>query len=218
MLFPITIVDNFFEDPDYIVKYAKSLKYENLDILPGSRTDALHNIDQEFFNWITSKSLKLHYPQEELSYQAEARFQKIPVNLKHDGWIHHDVPSELTCVVYLSKNTDTGLSFYKRKSPMRILDKQELKYHYFGNPNRNKKEMAEIEKAKKFNNDFFEETINVKGVYNRCALFDSSLYHAAHVFTGNEKEEDRLIFVNVIFSISNNGKMLKYPVAECARY
>ena len=59
MLFPVTIVDNFFEDPDYIVKYAKSLKYEDLDILPGSRTDALHNIDQEFFNWITSKSLKL---------------------------------------------------------------------------------------------------------------------------------------------------------------
>jgi len=218
MLFPITVVDNFFEDPDYIVKYANSLKYQDLDILPGSRTDALHNIDQELFNWITGKCLKLHYPQEEVSYQAEARFQKIPVNLKHDGWIHHDVPSELTCVIYLSKNTDTGLSFYKRKSPMRILDKQELKYHYFGNPNRNKKEMTEIEKAKKFNNDFFEETINVKGLYNRCVLFDSSLYHAAHVFTGDKEEEDRLIFVNVIFSISNNGKMLKYPVTESFRY
>ena len=101
---------------------------------------------------------------------------------------------------------------------MRILDKQELKYHYFENPNRNKKEMAEIEKAKKFNNDFFEETINVKGLYNRCTLFDSSLYHAAHVFTGDKEEEDRLIFVNVIFSITNNGKMLKYPVTESFRF
>ena len=67
-------------------------------------------------------------------------------------------------------------------------------------------------------NDFFEETINVKGLYNRCTLFDSSLYHAAHVFTGDKEEEDRLIFVNVIFSITNNGKMLKYPVTESFRF
>jgi hypothetical protein len=220
MLFPVTIVDNFFEDPDSIVKYAKSLEYQdNAWYLPGVRTDALHKIDQELFNWITGKCLKLHYPQEEeLSYEAEARFQKIPVNLKHDGWVHHDVPSELTCVIYLSKNSDTGTSFYKRKKPMRIMDKQKLKYEYFKNPNKNKKEITEIEKAKKFNNDFFEETINVKGLYNRCTLFDSSLYHAAHVFTGDKEEEDRLIFVNVIFSITNNGKMLKYPVTESFRF
>mgnify|MGYP003151237840 CR=1 FL=1 len=218
MLFPVTIVDNFFEDPDYIVKYAKSLEYENLRIAPGLRTKALHEVDQEFFNWITNKSLKLHYPDKELEFNAEARFQKVPVNLKHDGWVHHDEPSELTIVVYLSKHAETGTSFYRRKSPMRFLDKQKLKYYYFENPNRNKKETAEIEKAKKYNNDFFEETISVKGLYNRCIMFDSSLYHAAHVFTGNEKEEDRLIFVNVIFSLSNNNKMLKYPVTECNRY
>ena len=66
-----------------------------------------------------------------------------------------------------------------------------------------------IEEAKKFNNSFFEETINIKGIYNRCVMFDASLFHAAQVFTGDPEEKERLIFVNAIFSISEKGKGFK---------
>lgn len=48
-------------------------------------------------------------------------------------------------------------------------------------------------------------------------MFDASLFHAAQVFTGDPEEKERLIFVNAIFSISEKGKILKYPVAECRR-
>ena len=43
MTFPITIVDNFFEDPDAIVELANSHKFYNPDVgnWPGKRTKQL---------------------------------------------------------------------------------------------------------------------------------------------------------------------------------
>ena len=44
MTFPITIVDNFFDDPDAIVEVANNLKYFNPQggHWPGTRTKNLH--------------------------------------------------------------------------------------------------------------------------------------------------------------------------------
>tara|TARA_R100001244_G_scaffold121326_1_gene90974 strand:+ start:272 stop:928 length:657 start_codon:yes stop_codon:yes gene_type:complete len=217
MLFPIVICDNFFDDPDHIVEYGKSLDYKDLKILPGSRTDALHTFNEDFFNWITTKSLKLIYPNEDCSYIADARFQKIPASLEHDGWVHTDTPSELTVVVYLSKHTDTGISFYKAKNKLVFKDKQKLKYDYFENPNRSQEELEKIKEAKKINNEFFQETIHIKGEYNRCVIFDSSVFHSAHTFAGNKTAEDRFIFVNIVYSVSSPKGQIKYPISESKR-
>lgn len=216
MLFPIVIQDNFFEDPDFVVNYANKLKYEeNIEKAPGLRTKPIHQFDQKFFSWITNKSLKLYYPDKDLEFSASAVFQKIPVNLKYDGWVHVDSPCELTALVYLNKHTKTGTSFYRRKTPMEFSEEnQKPKHEYFLDSNNNK----QIEEAKKLNNSSFEETINIKGIYNRCVMFDASLFHAAHVFTGESKEKERLIFINAIFSISDKGRILKYPTVECKRY
>lgn len=218
MLFPVTIVDNFFKDPDYIVNYAKSLDYEFTGVSPGARTKGLHEINYPFFNWTTVKALKLLYPDKNLKFNADVKFQRIPVNLEHDGWVHSDEPAELVIIVYLSKNNEVGTSFYRRKDKLlgKMVDRQDKKYGYFLNPHKNKKE---IEKAKKQNNDGFEETINVKGVYNRCIMFDGSLLHAAHVFKGDPKEEDRLILITNLISMTNkDDKQIKYPIVECNRY
>jgi len=51
MTFPITIVDNFFDDPDAIVETANNLKYFNPQggHWPGTRTKNLH-IDEPRFH------------------------------------------------------------------------------------------------------------------------------------------------------------------------
>ena len=54
-------------------------------------------------------------------------------------------------------------------------NKQRLKFEYYYNPDMSKEKLKEIEEAKKFNNDLFEETVNVKGLYNRIVIFDSSI-------------------------------------------
>ncbi len=221
MLFPIVICDNFFDDPDSVAKFGKSLPYKKgtkINGIPGVRTDSLHLVDKEFFMWLTKKSLKLIYPTKDVGFVADGRFQKIPVNLDHDGWVHVDKPSELTAVIYLSKHTDTGISFYKTKKPQDQGDKQRLKFEYYYNPDMSKEKLKEIEEAKKFNNDLFEETVNVKGLYNRIVIFDSSIYHGAHVFKGKKSDDDRFIMVNIIYSVfDETGTQIKYPVSESKR-
>ena len=42
-IFPISVVDNFFTNPDEVVKLANSLKFtQSNGFYPGKRTDRLH--------------------------------------------------------------------------------------------------------------------------------------------------------------------------------
>ena len=56
MTFPVTIVDNFFDDPDAIVEVANNLKYFNPQggHWPGTRTKNLH-IDDSLLNKFAPK-------------------------------------------------------------------------------------------------------------------------------------------------------------------
>ena len=53
MTYPITIVDDFFEDPDAIVEMANELKYytPNTGNWPGTRTKNLHIEEPRFFRY-----------------------------------------------------------------------------------------------------------------------------------------------------------------------
>ena len=57
MTFPITIVDNFFEDPDAIVEIANNLKFFNPQTgnWPGTRTKNLHVEEPRFYMYFTQK-------------------------------------------------------------------------------------------------------------------------------------------------------------------
>ena len=52
VLFPTTIIDNFFDDPYAVRKLALSTKfYPNKDgRWPGARSDRINNIDYELFS------------------------------------------------------------------------------------------------------------------------------------------------------------------------
>ncbi|BCU98299.1 MAG: hypothetical protein CM15mV21_0680 [Eurybiavirus sp.] len=57
MTFPITIVDNFFDDPDAIVEVANNLKYFNPQggHWPGTRTKNLHIDEPRLHMYFTQK-------------------------------------------------------------------------------------------------------------------------------------------------------------------
>ena len=57
MTYPITIVDNFFDNPDDIVELAKSFKYYSPDTgnWPGTRTKQMHLEDHRFFTYFGQK-------------------------------------------------------------------------------------------------------------------------------------------------------------------
>ena len=64
MTFPITIVDNFFEDPDAIVEQAlllQVLQSRHRHVGQVNDTKQLHAIDNRFFNYFGEKLFHLHF-------------------------------------------------------------------------------------------------------------------------------------------------------------
>ena len=91
MVLPITCIDNFYENPDEVVKFAQSLEFKKTPgIYPGLRTDLLSTIDPIFFNSFCNKlfSVFFDYTISEVEWTVKTVFQKIYpflVNGEKDG-------------------------------------------------------------------------------------------------------------------------------------
>ena len=121
MFFPVTIVDDFLKNPDELVSFAKTIKMNKSNDVPGYRSDKLSEINYEMYTYVAKKMLSILYPQEvntvynNIEYHADAYFQSTKTNEVKDGWIHAD-ENYLTTILYLSKDYDYGTSFYKKKT------------------------------------------------------------------------------------------------------
>jgi hypothetical protein len=220
MIWPNLCVDNFFQEPDKVVEFANSLEFTKPKVTnyPGKRSELLYLINNEFFEFSTLKILSLLYPTEceNLSWNALQYFQKVPANLKYDGWIHTDKQHEFTCIVYLSKFLNCGTSIYHPKNSYGYIKNVKEKDEYF--KNNDSKIYSKIEKAKKENNDSFEETIRFNSKYNRLILFDGANYHSSNVFNHENNDEERLTLITFFKKVSYvNGENLKKPITEMRR-
>ena len=207
MIWPTMSLDNFFEDPDKIVKFANSFEFKQdpNGKWPGKRTDLLHVLDPVFFNFFSAKVLSILYPMNfgDMSYKVRLYFQKISNDHVNNGWIHTDYSSEVTAIVYLSKHKECGTSLFKCKNPYpKILNVLEKEKTYLN------KDFKEEKKYLDENNNQFEETISLKSRYNRLVMFDSSEFHAAQKFKENNVKEDRMTLIGFFDSI--NHPNIKY--------
>ena len=197
-LFPITVVDNFLEDPDSLADYAEGLDftYRSKDY-PGLRSDYIHNISPDLYNYISNKILSIFY-QKDPVYQIVMQFQKINPfsedkwNAKNRGWIHQDKAALFGGILYLTKNPDpdAGTSIYSKKSEYSLFSKQDnllkAKEKLYGHE---KKEIDEdsFEKIYSVYHDRFEETLRVKNIFNRLLLFDGQQYHGVRTYGDRER-------------------------------
>ena len=125
MTFPITIVDNFFEDPDAIVKEAKTLKYFNPQTgnWPGTRTKNLHLELPKLHMYFTQKLNSIFFEDNPDYWETSCHFQAIDplhedqYHKKNRGWIHTDDNTWFGGIVYLNRDPepDTGTSIYSAK-------------------------------------------------------------------------------------------------------
>tara|TARA_R100001086_G_scaffold186885_1_gene105038 strand:+ start:1834 stop:2502 length:669 start_codon:yes stop_codon:yes gene_type:complete len=220
MIWPNLCVDNFFQDPDKIVDYANSLDYfkgkENN--YPGTRTGYMHEINPEFFEFSCLKILSLLYPNEHktLKWHALQTFQKVPANLTYNGWIHTDSQHEFTCIIYLSKYLNCGTSVYHPKNMYGYIRNENIKREYF--KYNDPKSYSKIAKAKKENNESFEETIRYNSRYNRLILFDGSSYHSSNPFNHENDKEERLTLITFFNNVERcDGYDLKKPLTTMRR-
>ena len=199
--FPLTVVNDFFEDPYSVIEYANSLKYFNEDKnYPGERTKDLYEINPEFYNAINNKILSIFFDREK-SIEAKSCifFQKeTHEELKKMGkaahWIHRDDLYEIIFIVYLNPNLNAGTSVYKQKKDFSVSP------HNVNGPSLfNKKNMSveEIDKMYKEHIDHYELISSCNGNFNSAFIFPCKLAHAANLFD-NIKKLDRLFLIGMM--------------------
>ena len=191
MTYPVTIVDNFFEDPDAVVKMAEEMKYYNPNTgnWPGMRTKQLSVEENRFFKYFGNKLHLLFVDSVPEYWNMQCHFQKInpfckdKYDKKNRGWIHQDENCYFGGIVYLTKNpeSDTGTSIYKAKKGYsfqfkKTLDMKEALYK--SKPVDDKEYEIEFDTM----NDQYEETVRVSNVYNRLLLFDNMAHHGVQTF------------------------------------
>ena len=185
-------VDDFFNDPDKVVKLASNLEYYKDGYSPGVRSSNMAEIDKNFFNSCCNKILSLFYPNEYrgLLFSATAFFHKVDPNTI-DSWVHQDKDSVLTAIVYLNKNLKAGTSLMKKKQFTKNLqlDYTNIKYDYFKSDKQKDKKVLEAQK--KHLKDF-DETVIYYNEYNRLIAFDALQHHMAHE---NKEDETRLTYI-----------------------
>ena len=191
MTYPITIVDDFFEDPDGIVEMAESMKYytPNTGNWPGTRTKNLHIEDKRFFNYFGQKLHLLFYESVPEYWNLQCHFQLIDpfcedkYSKKNRGWIHKDIDTWFGGIVYLQKDPepDTGTSAYrvKRGFSHQFADEINIKEMQYRSEN---VDDAEYEKAYDAMRNQFEETVSIANVYNRFVLFNNVTHHGVQTF------------------------------------
>jgi len=216
MIWPTIIVDNFFDNPNKVIEYSKKLKFlkDEKGDWPGKRTDTLSNIDQNFFNWINYKIVRLIYPMNHFNmhWACKQYFQKIDGNIYEEtGWVHSDSPMELTAIIYLSNHNNCGTSLYnKNKFFNSVINVNEKKQMY---SNLNFKDNL---KYLKQNNDLFEKNLTIDSKFNRVIIFDSNQFHAADKFKDSKiKDEERLTLITFFSSLTCEN--IKYPITEMKR-
>tara|TARA_B100001175_G_scaffold231918_1_gene198469 strand:+ start:203 stop:862 length:660 start_codon:yes stop_codon:yes gene_type:complete len=199
--YPVTIVDNFFDDPDEIVEMAENLKWypPSLGNWPGLRTKQLHAEEKRFFQYFGEKIHHLFHDVMPDYWELEAHFQKIEPfsedkwDKRNQGWIHQDINRWFGGIVYLTKDPepDTGTSVYHVKKGYSYQTQQEMGMKeklYKGE----EIDIDEYNKAWDKMREQYVETVSVKNVYNRFVLFGGKSHHG--VITFGTKERTTLNF------------------------
>ena len=214
MLFPnFVCVDNFFDNPEEVVNFSQKLEYFNETTCPGKRSKILHEVDYDFFNWVNLKICSVFYPNDisNIKFNADTYFQKIH-KLEHDNWVHKDDTYRFTAIIYLNKNNTAGTSIFSAKNfKSSSYNASNIRYDYFKNENKkiSNEKIDTIKKAKDKNNERYNKTFSVEGIYNRLIIFDGNTYHASNPMN---QDHERLTLISFINDIDLQDKTIKYPI------
>lgn len=183
--FPAVCIDNFFNDPDYVLDLAKNSAYEKIQAnYPGSRSNFIHELDPVLFDTICSKIFSVFYSHKippEITWSVQMTFQRIdPFPNQElyypDGWVHaDDVP--MAGVIYLNKNDiNAGTSLYTPKTFLTSPKNGDIKEAFYSG------QLTDVDvynKAIEENNLNFEETVSFKSKFNRLVMYDGYHMHGA---------------------------------------
>ena len=201
--FPITIIDNFFDDPFSVVKWSKSLDYKKDEFFryPGVRSKNLVELDRNFIYELTKKILSIFYEKIPNQYEVQSYFDIIKSNTFEKGWIHRD-DGELSYIIYLNEfySKNCGTSLYTLKNTHTGTSDNNNLMSFKQEDFKNNIISTKGREARNYINSQYNKEIDIPPKFNRLLLFPSHHAHSANLLdTGTE--EDRLILVGYISNI-----------------
>ena len=210
-LYPVTVIENFYENPDAIRKFALAQKFTfchevaNIDyVYPGCRTQDLSNLDKALYDKICTKLVSVFHNAENdhMRWLITTSFQSVSAEYA-EGVIHTDHNTIFAAVLYLTPNAplDTGTSLFRKNNNF-----DEKKYQQAIDENDARFKAGEIAMDTSYHS-MFDEIVRVNNVYNTLIIYEGRHYHAANQFFGKTLRDARLaqvFFVNKIDAQKQN--------------
>jgi hypothetical protein len=207
-LLPVTVVDNFFKDPDSIRARALSLTFEKGCNAPGPRTicppDIADIVCKKIFALLIDMNKHIVEGQLDLSFQLTTK------DFEH-GWVHSDVGGNYFAgVIYLTPNAPLsgGTSMYKPVNDNLNFnlynDLQRIKSDFYTGKTDN---LEQFKETRKENNSLFYKTIEVSNIYNRLVMYPVNEFHSENILFGDTREDSRLTIVFFVKNIASNSML-----------
>ena len=214
-LYPVTIVENFYEEPDAIRTFALSQKYKFRHqikgaeyVFPGCRTKDLSLINKPLFERVSNKINSLFHNEEHdvMRWVITSSFQSVS-NEYGTGVIHTDHNTVFAAVLYLTPDAplEAGTSLFKPNSSF-----DEEKYERCLKENDKRFEEGKIIMDTSYH-EMFDEVVRVNNVYNTLILYEGRHYHAANQFFGKKLKDSRLAQVFFVSKIDAQ-KYSSFPI------
>lgn len=213
-LYPVTVISDFYTNPDEIRKYALAQKYtychEMKDIgyvFPGSRTKELRELSQSLYEKVCKKLISVfHIPEHDvMRWQINTSFQVVEGKYE-SGLIHQDQNTVFAGVLYLTPDAplDSGTSLFKKNTSY----DEELYWKLIKDNDERFKRKEPIDFSY---HSMFDEVVRVNNVYNTLILFEGDIHHCANQFFGETRQNSRLAQVFFITKIDAN-KESSFPL------
>lgn len=204
-LYPVTVVDNFYDNPDAIRKFALAQKYQFCHdrpdikhVYPGSRTKDIFDLDVELHEKICKKLVSIFHNTENdhMRWGISTSFQSVTEDFGK-GVLHTDTDTVFAAVLYLTPNAplNSGTSLFKKNDKfnqekyIRALEQNDEKF-------RSGKKVMSTDY-----HGMFDEVVRVNNIYNTLILYEGDTFHAANKFFGTTLKTSRLaqvFFINRI--------------------
>jgi hypothetical protein len=204
-LYPVTIIENFYENPDAIRKFALEQEYTychdrpNLKyVYPGGRTKDLFDLNSALHEKICKKLVSVFHNSEHdyMRWALSTNFQSVAADY-NEGVIHTDHDTVFAGVLYLTPDAplNGGTSLFKKNKTF-----DEKKYLLALDDNDKKFRAGNIEMGTEYHS-MFDEVVRVNNVYNTLIIYEGRHFHAANQFFGKTLKDSRLaqvFFINKI--------------------
>jgi hypothetical protein len=195
---PYYYIDNFYKDPDAVVDLINANKptkflgtvvpsgFSKANLNGEHFTDERHYIDCPELEFVYHYlSHIIQFPPYENPQILQTNYQKLTTRSFNDWrnnyWYPH-LDFGWTAIVYLNKNGCDGTNLYSYKGESRVVKKDNVPWIPIAN---------EHETPWQPKSDW-QVIQNIKGVYNRCAIFNGNIYHGMAVNSDQLFEEHRL--------------------------